>query len=142
MCSAFAPTGELFRSARVARPPRKMLRLGAPLLLRRAPRAPTGVRHMWKGSSRSLGRSGVRHMWKGSSRSLGRSLLLENGKFFLFLVTPLITAALAWNDDIILRLVQWSRYITYPPEAKRPPRNTDELKAEIARITAAKKAGE
>ena len=103
-----------------------MLRLGAPLLLRRAPHAPTGVRHMWK----------------GSSRSLGRSLLLENGKFFLFLITPVITAALAWNDDIILRLVQWSRYITYPPEAKRPPRNTDELKAEIARITAAKKAGE
>ena len=81
-------------------------------------------------------------MWKGSSRSLGRSLLLENGKFFLFLITPVITAALAWNDDIILRLVQWSRYITYPPEAKRPPRNTDELKQEIARITAAKKAGE
>ena len=119
-------TFQVVSLAGVARPPRKMLRLGAPLLLRRAPHAPTGVRHMWK----------------GSSRSLGRSLLLENGKFFLFLVTPLITAALAWNDDIILRLVQWSRYITYPPEAKRPPRNTDELKQEIARITAAKKAGE
>ena len=101
-----------------------MWRLTAPLLLRRAPRAPTGVRTMWK----------------GSGRSLGRSLLLENSKFFLFLVTPLITAALAWNDDIILRLVQWSQYITYPPEAKRPPRNTDELKIEIARITAAKAA--
>eukprot|EP00964_Phaeocystis_antarctica_P029028 scaffold16350_cov61-Phaeocystis_antarctica.AAC.6 len=103
-----------------------MMRFAAPLLQRRAPHAPAGVRHMWK----------------GSGRSLGRSLLLENSKFFLFLVTPLVTAALAWNDDIILRLVQWSQYITYPPEAKRPPRNTDELKIEIARITAKKAAAE
>ena len=108
------------RALRYARLP------AAPLLLRRAPHVPAGVRSMWK----------------GSGRSLGRSLLLENSKFFLFLVTPLITAALAWNDDIILRLVQWSQYITYPPEAKRPPRNTDELKIEIARITAKKAAAE
>ena len=101
------------------------MRLAATLLLRRAPTP-----------------AGVRHMWKGSSRSLGRSLLLENSKFLLFLVTPLITAALAWNDGIIQQLVQWSQYITYPPEAKRPPRNTDELKIEIARITAKKAAAE
>ena len=79
-------------------------------------------------------------MWKGSSRSLGRSLILENSKFFLFLITPVVTAALAWNDDVILWLVRMRQYITSPPEAKRPPRNTDELKAEIAKITAAKKA--
>ena len=79
-------------------------------------------------------------MWKGSGRSLGRSLVLENSKFFLFLVTPLVTAALAWNDDVILWLVRMRQYIIYPPEAKRPPRNTDELKAAVARISAAKAA--
>ena len=40
-------------------------------------------------------------MWKGSGRSFFRTLVLENFKFTLFVLTPIFTASIFWNDDIV-----------------------------------------
>ena len=40
-------------------------------------------------------------MWKGSGRSLGRTLLLENGKFILFVLTPVATASIFSSDAAV-----------------------------------------
>ena len=71
--------------------------------------------------------SQVDAMWKGSGRSLFKTLILENFKFTLFVVTPILSASLFWNDAIVEDVVRNRQYISYPPEAERPPTNEQEL---------------
>ena len=66
-------------------------------------------------------------MWKGSGRSLFQTLILENFKFTLFVVTPILSASLFWNDAIVEAVVRNRQYISYPAEAERPPTNEQEL---------------
>ena len=66
-------------------------------------------------------------MWKGSGRSLFQTLILENFKFTLFVVTPILSASMFWNDAIVEAVVRNRQYISYPPEAERPPTNEAEL---------------
>jgi hypothetical protein len=40
-------------------------------------------------------------MWKGSGRSLRQTLVLENFKFMLFILSPIATAALFYNDALV-----------------------------------------
>ena len=70
-------------------------------------------------------------MWKGSGRSLFRTLILENFKFTLFVVTPVVTASLFWNDSIVTAIVRNRQYVTYPPEGERPPSNQAELEERL-----------
>ena len=73
-------------------------------------------------------------MWKGSGRSLGRTLLLENGKFILFVLTPVATASIFSSDAAVEWLVRTTQYITYPAEARRPPDNTEELRSQVTQL--------
>lgn len=70
-------------------------------------------------------------MWKGSGRSLFQALILENSKFLVFLLTPVFTASLFWNDSFVERIVRNRQYVTYPPEGERPPTNQDELQQRL-----------
>lgn len=80
-------------------------------------------------------------MWKGSGRSFFASLVLENSKFLLFLVTPIVTASIFWNDAFVEKIVVNRQYVRYPPEGERPPTNQQELdEALAARAAAASKA--
>ena len=67
-------------------------------------------------------------MWKGSGRSLFQSLVLENSKFTLFVLTPVITAAIFCQDSWVERIVTARQYVTYPAEAEKPPTNVAELR--------------
>ena len=73
-------------------------------------------------------------MWKGSGRSLFQTLVLENFKFTLFVLTPIATATIFSSDSAVEFLVGWTQYITYPAEARRPPDNTEELREQIAKM--------
>ena len=73
-------------------------------------------------------------MWKGSGRSLFQTLVMENFKFIVFLVTPVVSASIFWNDAIVEKIVQNRQYVNYPPEAERPPRNEAELAAYRKRL--------
>ena len=68
-------------------------------------------------------------MWKGSGRSLFQTLILENFKFTLFVITPVVTASLFWNDTIVSAIVSNRQYVMYPAEGERPPSNQAELEA-------------
>ena len=57
---------------------------------------------------------------------------MENFKFTLFVVTPIVTASLFWNDAIVTYIVKSRKYVTYPPEGERPPTNQRELEERIA----------
>lgn len=70
-------------------------------------------------------------MWKGSGRSLFQTLVLENMKFTMFVLTPVFTASLFWNDAIVERIVRNRQYISYPPEGERPPTNREELEQKV-----------
>ena len=73
-------------------------------------------------------------MWKGSSRSLFRTLVLENSKFLLFVLTPVFTASLFWNDSVVDYIVRSRQYVTYPPEGERPPTTREEVRARHAEL--------
>ena len=75
-------------------------------------------------------------MWKGSSRSLFRTLVLENSKFLLFVLTPVFTASLFWNDAVVDYIVRSRQYVTYPPEGERPPTTREEVRARHAELRA------
>ena len=77
-----------------------------------------------------------RAMWKGSSRSLFRTLVLENSKFLLFVLTPVFTASLFWNDAVADYIVRSRQYVTYPPEGERPPTTREEVRARHAELRA------
>ena len=79
-------------------------------------------------------------MWKGSGRSLFRTLILENFKFSLFVLTPIATASIFSSDTAVEWLVRTTQYIIYPAEARRPPDNTEELRGEIAKLAARRPA--
>ena len=72
-------------------------------------------------------------MWKGSGRSLFRALVFENSKFLLFLVTPIVTASIFWNDAFVEKIVVNRNYVRYPPEGERPPTNVVELEEAMAK---------
>ena len=80
-------------------------------------------------------------MWKGSGRSLFRTLILENFKFSLFVITPIFTAGLFWNDKVVEAVVRNRQYIVYPPEAERLPQNREELQAALEKVKLQKKNG-
>ena len=67
-------------------------------------------------------------MWKGSGRSLIQTLFLENFKFILFVVTPVVTASIFWNDRFVESIVRDRQYVRYPPEGERAPQTEDEVK--------------
>lgn len=67
-------------------------------------------------------------MWKGSGRSLFQALVLENSKFALFVATPIITAAIFCQDSWVQYIVTARQYVSYPPEAEKPPTNIAELR--------------
>ena len=71
-------------------------------------------------------------MWKGSGRSLLRTFVLENFKFVLFVITPIATASIFWNDRIVETIVRDRQYVRYPPEGERPPSNEQELQEAFA----------
>jgi hypothetical protein len=71
-------------------------------------------------------------MWKGSGRTLFQTVIMENFKFTLFVVTPIVTSSLFWNDAIVTYIVKSRKYVTYPPEGERPPTNQRELEERIA----------
>lgn len=71
-------------------------------------------------------------MWKGSGRTLFQTIIMENFKFTLFVVTPIVTASLFWNDAIVTYIVKSRKYVSYPPEGERPPTNQRELEERIA----------
>ena len=76
-------------------------------------------------------------MWKGSGRSLFRTLVLENFKFTLFVVTPIITAGIFHSDAAVEWIVNNRKYVFYPAEETRPiPTNDEELRAAQAALTA------
>ena len=75
-------------------------------------------------------------MWKGSSRSLFRTLILENSKFLLFVLPPVFTASLFWNDAVVDYIVRSRQYVTYPPEGERPPTTREEVRARHAELRA------
>eukprot|EP00310_Coccolithus_braarudii_P024118 CAMPEP_0183333454 /NCGR_PEP_ID=MMETSP0164_2-20130417/2345_1 /TAXON_ID=221442 /ORGANISM="Coccolithus pelagicus ssp braarudi, Strain PLY182g" /LENGTH=81 /DNA_ID=CAMNT_0025502375 /DNA_START=199 /DNA_END=447 /DNA_ORIENTATION=- len=81
-------------------------------------------------------------MWKGSGRSLRTTLLLENFKFTLFVITPVITAGIYCSDTAVERIVTWMHYVTYPAEGERPPTNNDEVRERLAHLKASRKAGD
>ena len=60
--------------------------------------------------------------------------MLENFKFTLFVLTPVFTASLFWNDSIVERIVRNRQYITYPPEGERPPTNQKELEEHVRKM--------
>ena len=66
-------------------------------------------------------------MWKGSGRSLLQTFFLENFKFILFVVTPVVSASIFWNDRLVDLIVRNRQYVRYPPEGERPPTNEGEL---------------
>ena len=66
-------------------------------------------------------------MWKGSGRSLFQTLIMENFKFTLFVITPIATASIFWNDKLVELIVRNRQYVTYPPEGMRPPASQGEL---------------
>mmetsp|Transcript_51351 Transcript_51351/g.134977 ORF Transcript_51351/g.134977 Transcript_51351/m.134977 type:complete len:102 (+) Transcript_51351:52-357(+) len=76
-------------------------------------------------------------MWKGSGRSLFKTLILENFKFTLFVVTPIVTAGIFQSDMAVEFLVRNRQYVSYPAEQTRPlPTNDEELRAAQADIRA------
>ena len=77
-------------------------------------------------------------MWKGSGRSLFQTLIMENFKFSLFVITPLVTASLFWNDKIVSIIVSNRQYVTYPPEEERPPNNQADLEQRLREQAAAR----
>ena len=79
-------------------------------------------------------------MWKGSSRSLFRTLVLENSKFLLFVLTPVFTASLFWNDSVVDYIVRSRQYVTYPPEGERPLSPAESALTEMQRSPAARVA--
>lgn len=70
-------------------------------------------------------------MWKGSGRTLFQALVLENSKFVLFVITPIVTASIFWNDWAVEAIVRNRQYVTYPPEGARPPQNQSELEVAL-----------
>ena len=70
-------------------------------------------------------------MWKGSGRSLFRTLILENFKFLLFVITPVATASIFYNDSFVEAVVRNRQYVTYPPAAEKPPRSKEEIDAAL-----------
>ena len=79
-------------------------------------------------------------MWKGSGRSLFQTLILENFKFIVFLVTPIATASLFYNDSFVEKVVRNRAYVTYPPEGDKPPKNQQELDVAMQRRAEARAA--
>eukprot|EP00325_Prymnesiales_sp_UTEX-LB-985_P005685 CAMPEP_0174708280 /NCGR_PEP_ID=MMETSP1094-20130205/10576_1 /TAXON_ID=156173 /ORGANISM="Chrysochromulina brevifilum, Strain UTEX LB 985" /LENGTH=80 /DNA_ID=CAMNT_0015906809 /DNA_START=210 /DNA_END=452 /DNA_ORIENTATION=- len=77
-------------------------------------------------------------MWKGSGRTLFQTLVMENFKFSLFVITPIVTAALFWNDSFVELIVRNRQYIRYPPEGERPPVNQEELQERLQKARRAK----
>lgn len=80
-------------------------------------------------------------MWKGSGRSFFQDLMLNNAKFILFLVTPIATASIFWNDRFVETIVTNRQYVRFPPEGERPPSNHEELQEALSarKATAAAK---
>ena len=70
-------------------------------------------------------------MWKGSGRSLFQTLIMENFKFILFVVTPVATASIFWNDRFVDLIVRNRQYVSSPPEGERPPQNEGDLKTAL-----------
>ena len=95
-----------------------LLRANLPATCTRRPRAAACGRRSSAPGHRSTAPD--RAMWKGSSRSLFRTLVLENSKFLLFVLTPVFTASLFWNDSVVDYIVRSRQYVTYPPEGERP----------------------
>ena len=62
---------------------------------------------------------------------------MENFKFTLFVLTPVFTASLFWNDSIVERIVTNRNYVRYPPEGERPPQTQDELEQRLRERRAA-----
>ena len=79
-------------------------------------------------------------MWKGSGRTFFQDLVLNNQKFILFLVTPVATASIFWNDRFVEAIVTNRQYVSYPPEGERPPSNREELAEALERQKAAASA--
>ena len=76
-------------------------------------------------------------MWKGSGRSLFRTLVLENFKFTIFVVTPIVTASIFHSDAAVEWIVRNRNYVFYPAEETRPiPTNEEELRAAQAALAA------
>lgn len=65
---------------------------------------------------------------------------MENFKFSLFVITPIVTASLFWNDAIVSTIVRNRQYVTYPPEGERPPSNQAELEQRLKEQRAARQA--
>ena len=87
-------------------------------------------------------------MWKGSGRSLFQTLIMENFKFSLFVITPIVSASFFWNDAIVEAVVRNRQYVTFPAEGERPPKSMSELEqalqaqqAELAKRKAASASG-
>jgi len=78
-------------------------------------------------------------MWKGSGRTLIQTLVMENFKFGLFLITPVISASIFWNDALVEQIVRNRQYVVFPPEGERPPTSEAELREALAVQQAAKK---
>ena len=99
---------------------------------------PSCTRRSWSPPRRACRRprQAARSMWKGSSRSLFRTLVLENSKFLLFVLTPVFTASLFWNDSVVDYIVRSRQYVTYPPEGERPPTTREEVRARHAELRA------
>ena len=60
-----------------------------------------------------------------------QALVLENFKFTLFVLTPIVTASIFWSDAMVEKIVNNRKYISYPPEADKPPMSDTELKAAL-----------
>ena len=71
-------------------------------------------------------------MWKGSGRSLFQTLFLENFKFTLFVVTPLVTSSIFLYEPFMDYMIKDRQYVRYPPEGERPPTNEQELREAYA----------
>ena len=80
-------------------------------------------------------------MWKNSGRSLFQTLILENFKFILFVVTPVVSASFFWNDTIVDAIVRDRQYVRYPPEGERPPTNEREVVQAVEARRAARASG-
>ena len=84
----------------------------------------------------------VAAMWKGSGRSLFQTLVLENFKFTLFVITPVITASIFHSDRIVEYIVRNRGYVSYPAEESRSvPTNEEELRVAKAEMMARRAGG-
>ena len=49
-----------------------------------------------------------------------QTFFMENFKFVLFVVTPVVSASFFWNDRIVETVVRNRQYVRFPPEGERP----------------------